>query len=109
MANTFNNRAVTSVGTTPTELYDTGANKRATVIGVNIANILTETVTCDILFEDALNQAYFIVKGAVIPPGNSLAAIGGDQKLVLVPNNKILVNSNQPNAIDALISVLEIT
>jgi len=109
MANTFNNNAVTSVGTTPTELYSTGVGTKATVIGINVANILTQTVTCDIIFEDELTQPYFIVKGAVIPAGSSLAAIGGDQKLALNENNRILVNADNPNAIDAIISVLEIT
>ena len=109
MANTFNNNAITSVGVTPTELYGTDVGTKATVIGINIANLLTQTVTCDIIFEDELTQPFFIVKGAVIPPGSSLAAIGGDQKLVLNGNNRILVNADNPNAIDAIISVLEIT
>jgi len=109
MANTFNNNAITSVGTTPEELYNTGANKKATVIGVNIANITTQTVTCDIILENALSQTFFIVKGAEIPAGSALAAIGGDQKLALTPNNRILVNANEANALDAIISVLEIT
>jgi len=109
MANTFNNNAITSVGATPTELYSTGAGKKATVIGINIANITQETVTCDIIFEDDLSQAFFVVKEAVIPSGNSLAAIGGDQKLALNANNRILINANTANAIDGIISVLEIT
>lgn len=109
MANTFNNEAITSVGTTPTALYATDANTKATVIGINVANLLQETVTCDIIFENALSQAFFIVKGAVIPQGSSLAAIGGDQKLALNGNNRILINANTPNAIDAIISVLEIS
>lgn len=109
MANTFNNNAITSVGTTPTELYSTGAATKATVIGINIANILTQTVTCDIILENELSQAFFIVKGAVIPAGSSLAAIGGDQKLALTGNNRILINADNPNAIDGIISVLEIT
>jgi len=109
MANTFNNSAVSSVGNTPTELYSTNATTKATVIGINVANILTQTVTCDIIMENDLSQAFFIVKGAVIPAGSSLAAIGGDQKLVMNANNRILINANLPNAIDAIISVLEIT
>lgn len=109
MANTFNNNAITSVGVTPTELYATGPATKATVIGINVANLLQQTVTCDIIYEDELTQPFFIVKGAVIPQGSSLAAIGGDQKLVLNGNNRILVNADNPNAIDAIISVLEIT
>lgn len=109
MANLFKNNAVSSIGTTPTEVYATGANARATVIGINVANIVTQNVTCDIILEDELSQVYFVVKGAVIPEGSSLAAIGGDQKLVLEPSNRLLINSDTPNGIDAIVSVLEIT
>ena len=109
MANTFNNSAQTSIGTSPVEVYATGANKKATVIGINVANIIGTNITCDIYLEDNLGQAYYIVREAVIPTGSSLAAIGGDQKLVLVENNRILVSASDANSADAIISVLEIT
>jgi hypothetical protein len=109
MANRFNNNIVAGVGTSLTEVYATGAAKKATVIGINLANTLTTTVTASIVFEDDSAQQVYIVKDVVIPPGNSLAAIGGDQKLVLVENNRMLVSASTATAIDVIVSVLEIT
>ncbi len=109
MANRFNNNIVAGVGISSTEVYATGASKKATVIGINLANTLTTTVTASIFFEDDSAQQVYIVKDVVIPPGNSLAAIGGDQKLVLVENNRMLVSASTATAIDVIVSVLEIT
>jgi hypothetical protein len=109
MANTFNNKLTTSIGTTLTEVYATGATKKATVIGINLANLLPVTITADIVLESSSAQQIYVVKSVVIPPGNSLAAIGGDQKLVLIENNRILVSSSVANAVDVVVSILEIS
>jgi hypothetical protein len=108
MANRFNNSSSTNIGTTLAEVYGTGATKKATVIGINLANLLTTTVTADIVLELADTTQVYIVKGVVIPAGNSLAAIGGDQKLVMIENNKILVKSSDATSIDAVVSTLEV-
>jgi hypothetical protein len=109
MANRFNNNTVSGIGTSVTEVYATGASKKATVIGINLANKLITTITASIFFENAAAQQVYIVKDVVIPAGNSLAAIGGDQKLVLVENNRMLVSSSDADAVDVIVSVLEIT
>jgi hypothetical protein len=44
----------------------------------------------------------------VIPAGNSLAAIGGDQKLVMIEDNRILIKSSDATSIDAVVSTLEV-
>jgi hypothetical protein len=109
MANRFNNNIVTGIGGTLTEVYSTGLNKKATVIGINLANVLSTTITADIVLENSVSQQVYVVKNVVIPPGNSLAAIGGDQKLVLVESNRLLVSASSASAIDVVVSVLEIT
>jgi hypothetical protein len=109
MANRFNNNIVSGIGTGLIEVYATGLNKKATVIGINLANLLTTTITANIVLEDATSQQVHVVKDVIIPAGNSLAAIGGDQKLVLVENNRLLVSSDSASAVDVIISVLEIT
>lgn len=109
MANRFNNSPFANIGTTLQEVYTTGPDKKATVIGINLANLLNETIYADIVLTLEDGSEIFVVKNVVIPKGNSLAAIGGDQKLVMVENNSIKVKSSQPDSIDAVVSVLEIT
>lgn len=109
MANTFNNSIVNNVGTSQVLLYQTDANTKSTVVGINLANLLEQTVQVDIILELAdLSRAY-VGKNILIPANNSLAAIGGDQKLVLNENNKIFVLADTNDSVDAIASVLEIT
>jgi len=109
MANTFNNKITTAVGTVQTEVYATDANTKATVIGINISNNTTATIVADIVIEDALATQANIVKGVRIPTGTALAAIGGDQKLVMVENNRLLVQTDTAASSDVTVSILEIT
>jgi hypothetical protein len=38
-----------------------------------------------------------------------LVAVGGDQKVVLLPGDKIYVQSSAASSLDAVLSILEIT
>jgi hypothetical protein len=110
MSNQFVKTLTTDVGTTPETVYTTGATTRSTVIGINIANTTTGPIIVDIQFtDDANNNTGYVVKGVVIAKGTSLAAIGGDQKLVLEPEDSISVTSNVATSADVIVSALEIT
>lgn len=109
MANTFNNKLTANVGQLPIEVYATSSTTKATVIGINLANLLQTTITADIFLEDRLANVFYVVKNVVIPAGNSLAAIGGDQKLVMTTTNSLKVQSSAADSIDVIVSVLEIT
>ena len=99
----------TDIGVTPTQVYATNAATRSTIIGINIANTTADTVFVDITFTDEMAATGYIVKGAEIPSGASLAAIGGDQKLVLDPTNSISVTSNTATSVDVIVSAVEIS
>jgi hypothetical protein len=109
MANTFNNSLTANIGQSPIVVYATNPTSKATVIGINLANLLPTTITANIFLEDRFANQFYVVKNVVIPPGNSLAAIGGDQKLVLAGNNSLKVQSSVPDSLDVIVSVLEIT
>jgi hypothetical protein len=109
MANQFNKTLNIGVGTSPVEVYSTGASTRATVIGINIANTTDDTVFVNIQLKDENNITGFVVKDAEIPPGSALAAMGGDQKLVMDPLNYLIISSDTASSIDVVVSVLEIT
>jgi len=108
MANKFNKALVTGIGTSLTSVYATSSTTRATVIGINIANLVDSEIYVDIKLTDENNLTGYIVKGVLIPPNQSLAAMGGDQKLVLVPNNTLKIASSAASSVDVIISVLEI-
>lgn len=110
MSNQFTKQLTVDVGTTPATVYSTGAGTRATVIGINIANTTAGSIVVSIQFvDDATATTGYIVKDVVVAKGTSLAAIGGDQKLVLEPEDSILVSSNTADSADVLVSALEIT
>jgi len=108
MANTFKNAVAQSVGTNPVDIYTTASNTRSTVIGINIANTSTSNIEVDILLRDDTSAETFIVKGAPINRNSALAAMGGDQKLVMEPNNALIIKTNKNNSADVTVSVLEI-
>jgi hypothetical protein len=108
MANTFNNQLTADVGTTPVTVYSTDAVTKATVIGINISNNTASTVTVDIILNDGVTEVY-IVKSARIPAGTALAAIGGDQKLVINESSTLSVQTDTASSSDVIVSVLEIT
>ena len=108
MANRFNNQQTVDVGTGLTKVYETDANTVSTVIGINVANKTTGTVYADIVIQGADSTQTFLVKGVVIPKGQSLAAMGGDQKLVMVENNALFVSTTVTDCVDVIVSVLEI-
>jgi hypothetical protein len=108
MANRFNNQQTVDVGIGLTKVYETDANTVSTVIGINVANKTTGTVYADIVIQGADSTQTFLVKGVVIPRGQSLAAMGGDQKLVMVENNALFVSTTVTDGVDVIVSVLEI-
>ncbi len=110
MANQFVKTLTTDVGTTPETVYATGVSTRSTIIGINVANTTTGPIIVDIQFyDDANTNTGYIVKGVVIARGTSLAAVGGDQKIVLEPEDSIIVTSNVATSADVIVSALEIT
>ena len=110
MANQFVKKLTIDVGVTASTVYTAGATTRATIIGINIANTTAGPITVSIQFYDNANTATgYIVKDVVIAKGTSLAAMGGDQKLVAEPNDQIKVISSAATSADVIVSALEIT
>jgi hypothetical protein len=110
MANTFKRKLSRSVGTTPTALgsYTVAASTQVTVIGLAVSNTSSSQVLVDAMVNDGTNDTY-LVKQAPVPSGGALVIIGGDQKVVLEPNDSIKVTSDTASSIDAVMSILEIT
>ena len=110
MANTFKRKLSRGVGTTPTAVgsYTVASATQVTVIGLAVSNTSSSQVLVDAMVNDGTNDTY-LVKQAPVPSGGALVIIGGDQKVVLEPNDSIKVTSDTASSIDAVMSILEIT
>lgn len=110
MANTFKNSVTGSIGLTNTKVYQSPSNTTTTVIGLSIANIITQNISVNVTVTDnSATKTHHIVKNALITEGGQLVVIGGDQKVVLEPNDYISVVSTQAASADVIVSVLEIS
>ena len=109
MANTFKNRTLRAVGTSPVDVGAVvGASTQTTLIGMTVANITAGVISVTVTLGDGTNTTN-IVKTAPIPTGGSLVVLGGDQKVVLMTGDKITVTSNTASSADVIMSFLKIT
>ena len=109
MANTFKNRTLRAVGTSPVDVGAVvSASTQTTLIGMTVANITAGVISVTVTLGDGTNTTN-IVKTAPIPTGGSLVVLGGDQKVVLMTGDKITVTSDTASSADVIMSFLEIT
>ena len=110
MANAFKNKTQRQIGTSLTaiESYTVGGSTETTVIGLTIANTTTSVIEVDATLNDGSND-FYIVKNAPVPAGGALVAVGGDQKVVMMPGDSIKVKSDTATSADVIMSILEIT
>ena len=109
MANSFKTVTDTAVGTSPATIYTCPAATETTIIGLNIANILSSSITVDVQLENNDGDNVYIVKSAIVPVGSSLVAVGGDQKIVMNASDVLKVTASQASAVDVTMSILEIS
>ena len=109
MANTFKNRTLRAVGTSPVDVGAVVAGStEPTLIGMTLANKTSGVISGPATLNDGTNTTH-IVKDAPIPTGGSLILLGGDQKVVLMTGDKIIITSNTASSCDVIMSFLEIS
>ena len=109
MANTFKNRTLRAVGTSAVDVGAVVAGStQTTLIGMTLANVTSAVISVTATLNDGSNTTH-IVKDAPIPTGGSLIILGGDQKVVLMTGDKIIITSNTASSVDVIMSFLEIT
>jgi len=111
MANAFKTFTAQNIDTSSSKatLYTCPADTETTIIGLNIANILSVSITVTVELLDGGSTITHIVKDAIVPVGSSLVAVGGPQKIVMNATDVLKVYGSQTNSCDAVLSVLEIT
>ena len=111
MANAFKTFTAQNIDTSSSKatLYTCPSSTETTIIGLNIANILTVSITVTVELLDGGSTITHVVKDAIVPVGSSLVAVGGPQKIVMNATDVLKVYGSQTNCCDAVLSVLEIT
>jgi hypothetical protein len=111
MANAFKTFTAQNIDTSSSKatLYTCPADTETTIIGLNIANILSVSITVTVELLDGGSTITHVVKDAIVPVGSSLVAVGGPQKIVMNATDVLKVYGSQANCCDAVLSVLEIT
>lgn len=109
MATFFKNKVVNNVGTVPVQLAQTIAGTRATAIGLSITNLTEIIVSVSVTLTDETSTTGYFLKDVEIPPQSSLRAINGGEKLIIASENELKIVANIPNAVDVILSYVEIT
>jgi hypothetical protein len=113
MANQFLSETSAGVGTSEVSLYTCPADTETTIIGLSLTNVAPGPVDASAILDcsgrtSGAEDSVYLVKGATIPQGSSLAIVGGDQKVVMEPGDVLKVVSNTDSSIDVVLSHLDI-
>lgn len=109
MATFFKNKVINNIGTLPVEILATTPSNRATVIGLSLTNLKTDFVYVNIFVQDDTSVTGYYLKETVLPANTSLRAVSTGEKLIVAPSNKLLISANQDDAVDVILSYVEIT
>lgn len=103
MANLFKNYTLSCTDTSETTAYTVPGATTAVVIGCNVANTTTSSITADIKV-----AGKFLVKAVPLPAGAGLSVLDG--KIILEATDTITVTSSSSGGnLDVIVSVLEQT
>ena len=111
--NTFKLKTKASIGTSLTTVYTVPASTTTVVIGLTVANKLGASVTASAQIVTAsttgenADDVYFI-KNIPLPSGSSVEMMSGN-KINLETGDVIKVQSDTAAALDAVLSIMEIS
>ena len=113
MANTFKLKTKAGIDASLVKVYTVPADTTTVVIGLTIANIKGASVTADAKIvsdtsDSETNADVYIAKDIPLPAGSSVEVMAGN-KIVLQTTDKIQVKGSATDAVDATLSVMEIT
>ena len=110
MPTLFRHAVNTGIGTTPEDILQIPLGVRATVIGMNVANITDyDTAVVDIFVIDENSTQAYYVRGLTISPNSSAKVITQGEKLILPATSGIRVEADTEDSIDVVISYVEIS
>ena len=104
MAQNFRQVKMREIGTAATDIPD-GSNFDSydCVIGINFANITTNTITVDAYVQNSSNN-YYIIKGLPIVSGGAYVY---DGKLNVVSGDRLYFKSDTASSLDVIVSFVD--
>ena len=110
MPTLFRHAVNTNIGTTPVDVIQIPLGVRATVIGLNLANITDyDTVVVNIYVIDENSTQAHYVRGLSISPNSTAKIITQGEKLILPETAGIRIVSDTEDSIDVVVSYVEIS
>ena len=110
MPTLFRHAVNTDIGTTPVDVLQIPLGVRATVIGMNIANVTDfDTAVVDVYIIDENSTQAHYVRGLSISPNSTAKIITQGEKLILPETAGIRIVSDTEDSIDSVISYVEIS
>ena len=109
MPTRFDNKVVTGIGLTPTDVLVAGANERITIVGFNVTNGGSNDCNFDVYLTDATPTTGNYLTAISLPSSATFKVITNGERLVLGPTSKITVKSSQPNSLHIVLSFVVIT
>ena len=112
MANTFKLKTKAGIDTSLVSIYTVPADTKTIVLGLTISNVQGGSVTADAQIVTASSSGEnaddaYIIKSVPLPAGSSIEVMAGN-KLVLEAGDVVKVKGSVTNAVDALLSIMEI-
>ena len=113
MANTFKLKTKAGIDASLLTIYTVPANTKTVIIGLTIANVKGASVTADAQVVTASSSGenaddVYLIKDIPLPAGSSIEIMSGN-KIVLEAGDIVKVKGSVTDAVDALLSVMEIT
>ena len=107
MAQDFKRYIERNIGTSAVDIPD-GSNfdSNDTIIGINLANITSNTINVDVYIQNSSNN-YYLVKNAPIPSGSALQVMDGGAKVVVQNGDRLYIKSDTATSLDAWVSVVD--
>ena len=113
MANTFKLKTKAGIDASLVTIYTVPSSTKTVIIGLTIANVKGSSVTADAQVVTASSSGenaddVYIVKGIPLPSGSSIEIMSGN-KIVLEAGDIVKVKGSVTDAVDAMLSIMEIT
>jgi hypothetical protein len=73
-----------------------------------MANLTDFIVYASVLIHDDTSVEGYFMKDVMVPPNSSLHVLAAGEKLILAPNNELYLVADQDEALDVVISYVDI-
>ena len=104
MAQDFERVIARNIGTSASTLVT--SNSDDAVIGVRVANVVTQTIAFDVYISSG-GSDYYLAKIVSIPQGSSMEFIDGGAKVVLLSGDAVKVKSDIASSADCWLSYID--